>query len=138
MSWRTLTDDDLVAYLSQREVAVYRASAGSDDVVRPTLEATTSLVRSYVRTAGVRLAAAENEIPASLVPPAIDYAVYDLLKRFRLPVGEDRRTARKDAMALFHDVASRRFSVEPADEVVDTAPAVTPMAGHVNPPRLLD
>lgn len=110
--WRTLTEADLTATLSAKEVAAYRASAaaastGAVDPVADLLERTAQMVRSYVRAGGrVALSPEGETIPEGLISPACDYAAYDVLKRLPVAVGEDRRRARDQAIALFGAVAN--------------------------------
>lgn len=143
MAWRRLTEGDLAAYLSQREVEAYRRSADyTADAVASILAATGHLVRAHVRSGGVRVSpASEPAIPEALVPPALDYAAFDLLKRFRLPVPEDRREARRQAIDLFAHVAERKLAVEPdgEGEEAGASPSTAPATGRANPEkRLLD
>ena len=78
-------------------------------------------------------------MPSMLLAPAMDYAAFDLLKRFNVPVGEDRRKARADASALFEKVAERKIAVDPADEDEESvSAAATPAAAPATPARLLD
>ena len=77
----------------------------------------------------------------ALVPPALDYAAFDLLKRFRLPIPEDRREARRQAIDLFARVAERKLAVEPdgEGEEAGASPSTAPATGRANPEkRLLD
>ena len=116
--WRTLTEADLTATLSAKEVAVYRASAtaassGDVDPVADLLARTAQMVRSYVRAGGrVALSPEGETIPEGLISPACDYAAFDVLKRMPVAVGEDRRRARDQAIALFDHVASGRIVPE--------------------------
>ena len=141
MAWIKPTRDDLTATLSQRETDAFSRSSGySPDVVEGILSRTANLVRGYVRAGGAKVPADGGTIPPSLLAPAMDYAAFDLLKRFNVPVGEDRRKARADALALFEKVAERRIAVEPADDGETAAAAVasSPVAAPPNPARLLD
>lgn len=138
MAWRRLTEDDLVAFLSQKEVDTFRKSADfSPDAIAAILLATGNFVRGFVRASGVRCSEEDGSIPDSLVSPALDYAVFDVLKRFRISVGEDRRKAREQAIELFNRVADRKMQVEPADESVDGESAVAPAFAPPRPARLL-
>ena len=113
--WRTVDENDLAATLSQQEVDAYRRSAsldGSDPVAR-LLSRTAALVRGYIATNGkVARMGPSGTLPESLVSPAMDYAAFDVLKRVNVPVNEDRRRAREDALKLFRDVASGAFTPE--------------------------
>lgn len=140
MSWRALTEQDLIGTLSGAEAEAFRRSSFGvppGDPVPMLLARTCELVRGYVRSNGrVRMGAA-GTVPASLVSPAVDYAVYDLLKRLPQEVGEDRRRAREQAIALFEAIAARRVTPEGADEEEESGvPAFSPEAS-APPPRYL-
>jgi hypothetical protein len=140
MSWIKPTRDDLTATTSAEEVAAFGDSADFADAVAGILARTADLVRGYVRAGGAKIPAEHGTIPPSLLAPAMDYAAFDLLKRFNIPVSEDRRKARTDAVALFEKVAERKLAVEPADDEEPAAAAVaaSPVAAPPNPARMLD
>ncbi len=139
MAWIKPTKDDLTATVSADEVEAFGQSADFADAVESILSRTSDLVRGYVRAGGTKVPATSGTIPPSLLAPAMDYAAFDLLKRFNIPVSEDRRKARTDALALFENVAERKISVEPADEAETAASAASsPVVAPPNPARLLD
>ena len=140
MAWIKPTRDDLTATTSAEEVAAFGDSADFADAVSGILARTADLVRGYVRAGGAKISAEPGTIPPSLLAPAMDYASFDLLKRFNIPVNEDRRKARTDAVALFEKVAERKIAVEPADDEEPAAAAVaaSPVAAQPNPARMLD
>lgn len=140
MSWIMPTRDDLTATVSAEEVDAFGDSADFADAVSGILSRTTNLVRGYVRAGGAKVPAEPGTIPPSLLAPAMDYAAFDLLKRFNIPVSEDRRKARADAVALFEKVAERKISVEPDDdeELAAAAVATSPVAAPPYPARILD
>ena len=139
MAWITPTRDDLTATVSAAEITAFGESSDFTDAVDAILARTVSFVRGFIRAGRTRLAADEGTLPASLLAPAMDYAAFDLLKRFNVPMSEDRRKARADALALFKKVADRRLAVEPADgaEALDEVPAA-PSSTAPCPPRMLD
>lgn len=109
--WRSLAESDLIATLSAKEVAAFRASAaasgGDVDPVADLLSRTVQMVRAYIRAGGrVALSPDGTTMPEGLISPACDYAAYDVLKRLPVAVGEDRRRARDQAIALFGAVAN--------------------------------
>lgn len=141
MAWTKPTRDDLTATMAQREADAFSRSGGfAADIVEAILARTANLVRGFVRAGGAKVPAEEGTIPSSLLAPAMDYAAFDLLKRFSIPVSEDRRKARADAIALFEKVAERKIAVEPADdeEMADAAVSASPVAAPPNPARMLD
>lgn len=139
MPWIKPTRDDLTATTSAAEVEAFSGSADFGDAVDAVLSQTSAAVRGFVRAGGCRVASGEGLIPPSLLPFAMDFAAYRLLKRFDVPVGEDRRKAYDAAMDMFRRVAEGKMAVEPDDDAEGTSmPAVTPAAAPATPARLLD
>lgn len=123
-TWRKPTNDDLTGNLSTREVEVYNRSAtfGGDDPSAQILSETADLVRGYCRSNGnIRLSPNAGEIPVSLISPAMDYAVFQLLKRMPVAIAEARRSAKDSALRIFGDVAAGKFSPESYGEAPDAS-----------------
>ena len=141
-NWRKVDESDLVATISRQEVDAYRRSSSVDgsDPVERLLQRTVALARGYVATNGkVARMGPPGTLPESLVSPAMDYAAYDVLKRLPVPVGEDRRRAREQALELFQAVASGDFVPEPPDEEAPgSTTAAMPAHADARPRRLLD
>lgn len=122
MGWRKPSTDDLITSLSRSEIEIFRRSAAEidDDPVPRLLADTADLVRSYCRSNGnIQLSPEPGTIPASLISPAMDYAVVGLLKRLPLKISEARTNARDVALDVLRDVAAGRLTPEsygaPAD-----------------------
>jgi hypothetical protein len=111
--WRRLGESDLAGTVSQKEIDVYRRSEPVDgsDPVAALLERTGRMIRGYMRSVPQIRTDPHDEasIPEGLVNAACDYAAFDVLKRQPLPISEDRRAARRDAIALFAKIAERKF-----------------------------
>lgn len=114
MAWREPTEDDLAATLSREEIEAYRQDGDfTSDPVATLLRRTAARVRGDIRTNGnVRLSPGEYELPESVISAAMDYAAADVLKRLNVPMNEDRRKAREDALALFQRIAEGRYTPE--------------------------
>ena len=139
MSWTKPTRDDLTASLSENEIGAYSGSSDFTDAVEAILSRTVALVRGFVRAGGTRLSLSADLLPPALMAPAMDYAAFDLLKRFDIPINEDRRKARTDATELFNRVAEGKMAIEPEDDPEGaSAPAAAPAAAAPHPERLLD
>ena len=142
MAWTKPTEDDLTATLSQREIDSRRASGGfADDVVQAIIARTVRMVRGKC-AANPRcvLSPGEGEIPGSLLAAAMDFAAYDLLTRFSIPVSEDRRRKREYTQQQFDAVAKGELNVEAGDSAtveVANEPAAPSFTAPL-PPRLLD
>lgn len=137
--WKTVTETDLASTLSQREIDVFRRDAATDgsDAVAALLERTAARVRIYVATNRAVVMGEYPSVPASLVSTVCDLAAYDILKRFPVEVGADRKAARDAAEALLKDIASGR--IVPESSGSDTVSvAATPSSTRPAPNRFLD
>lgn len=127
MAWSTVTEAKLLSALNDAELAKYRNVAkqeGQDDPLPDVLLDVTNLVRGYVRK---RYALEAIGIPPSLMPAALDVAIYRLAKRVSSNLAEDRRKAYEDAIKLLEQVASGDFGIEDAvlstEEPQDPSPS---------------
>ena len=133
-NWRTVSEPDLAATLSQAEVDDYRASGPIDgsDRVEALLERTVATVRGWVSCNGAVRMGPLGTLPNSLLSPAMDYAAYDLLKSQDIEVNETRTRARERAEQLFEKIATGVFKPESYSEDGaiddDKRPATSPMA----------
>lgn len=123
MAWRIPTTEDLTSVLSLTEIETYSRGAASLDAdpVPRILANTADLVRSYCRSHGnVALSPVAGTIPEGLIGPAMDYAAYNLLKRFPLKITETRTSARDAAIRIFQDVAEGKLTPESYGAAADT------------------
>ena len=114
MAWRKPPEDDIVATLSHEELDAFKADGGwSADPVELLCRRASALVRDYLRTNGnVRMSPVEGEIPEGCISPAMDYLAFDVLKRFRLTVTQERKEARAAAIAYFEKIAAGKLQPE--------------------------
>lgn len=111
-TWRKLSENDLIATLSRAEVDAFRSDFEVDAVER-LLADTAAWARGYIRSNGnVKLSPNDDELPASCITPATDYAAYKILKRRNLIPNEARTKAYDDAVEFFKDVAAGRINPE--------------------------
>ena len=138
--WRTLTRDDLISKQSEQEANAFSKKAWSIDPIPPILEMTADFVRDACRSNGnVRLSPELHSIPGGTITKALDYAIYDLLKRIGVPIGKDREKAREKAEIYFDDIAKGKINPESygvADTAQSGGPAVSLAATY--PDRLGD
>ena len=133
-NWRTVSETDLAATLSQAEIDAYRASGPIDgsDRVEVLLQRTVSTVRGWISCNGSVRMGPLGTLPLSLISPAMDYAAYDLLKSQDMEVNETRTKARERAEQLFEKIATGVFKPESYSEDGaiddDKRPATSPMA----------
>ena len=111
--WRTLNRDDLIAKQSEQEANAFAKKAWSIDPIPPLLEMTADFVRDACRSNGnVRLSPELHSIPSGTITKALDYAIYDLLKRIGCPIGKGREKAREKAEQYLDDVAKGKINPE--------------------------
>ena len=126
--WRTLTRDDLIAKQSESEANAFSKKAWALDPIQPILAMTCDYVRDACRSNGnVRLSPEEHSIPSGCITKALDYAIFDLLKRIGTPIGKDREKAREKAEQYFDDIAKGEINPESygaADTAQSGGPAV--------------
>ena len=136
--WRTLTRDDLISKQSEQEANAFAKKAWSIDPIPPILTMTADYVRDACRSNGnVRLSPEPHSIPGGTITKALDYAIYDLLKRIGVPIGKDREKAREKAEIYFDDVAKGKINPESfgtSDTAQSGGPAVSLAATY--PDRL--
>ena len=120
MAWVTLTEDDVLTSLNDREVETYRAriADGQADPIAGILADVTSEVRGYVATRHSITAAG---IPPGLKNAAIDISIYRLAKRLHTASEQQRKSAADDARDLLNKVANGDVAIED-----DAGSAVTP------------
>ena len=145
MSWRPVTEADLVASLAQNEVDAYRTCGDFEhDPVERQIAAVVAYVRGCIRTGGkARLSVDETLLPDSLVIPAMDYLRYNVLTRKGSVVNESRTNAYEKAVSLFDEIRKGDYipvsGVAAEDEESANDRATAPAVGNPNPcKRLLD
>ena len=115
MSWRKLTEENLIAALSRREVEVYRRDFEVETV--PILIAdVTAEVRDYVASNGnVRMDPDETKMPPSCVAKALDILVIRVLKRINVQPVQVRIDAAKSAEEYFKEIAEGKITPQGYD-----------------------
>lgn len=116
MGWRKPEQRDLAAKLNQKELESFKLHPeyeSSADPAEDILAQTAEFVRGACRTnKQVRLSPEYRSIPESLISPAMDLAVFDVLKRINVVPNEARKSAWEKAHELFERVASGAFIPE--------------------------
>lgn len=127
--WRQLNRDDMIAKLAESEANAFAKKAWAVDPVPPLLEMTGDYVRDCCRSNGnVRLSPEAHSIPSGCITKALDYAIFDLLKRIGAPITEERKKAREKAEDYFDRVAEGKVNPESygaADTAQSGGPAVS-------------
>lgn len=143
--WRKLTEQDLAAHISQREIDEFRLSQGfvdgiSPDPVKDLLECAAEEVRGACRAfAGIRLNPAQHTIPESLVATACELVAYRLLKRMplQMEITDARTNAYNQAKERLIAVSKGEFLPESYNSTDETNNRNIPLYGMVFRPRIL-
>ena len=117
-NWRAITRADVTASLTLKETESYQRSVDfGDDPLPILIERTTAYARLAIRSNGrVRMSPDANALPVSVISPACDYMIFDILKRIDVEVGEDRRRARQQAIDFFDKIERGDITPEGWDE----------------------
>ena len=117
-TWRAITRADVTASLTLKETESYQRSVDfGDDPLPILIERTTAYARLAIRSNGrVRMSPDASTLPVSVISPACDYMVFDILKRIDVEVGEDRRRARQQAIDFFDRIQKGEVTPEGWDE----------------------
>lgn len=106
----------MTAKLNQRELTAFKQHpdfATMADPAKDILEQTAEMVRGYCRTnRQVKMSPVLGTIPEGLISPAMDVAVFDVLKRINVQPNEARKAAWEKAIDLFKEVAKGEFIPE--------------------------
>ena len=116
MAWIAPIETDAAAFLSQKELAAFRASPAASmeqDPLAGLMSATVQQIRAAVRACGrVKMAEDPATIPHSLLATWGVIVRYHALTRLPVPVGEDRRKAYEDALQTLEKVSTGDLVVE--------------------------
>ena len=116
MAWRKPETRDLTAKLNQRELTAFKQHPDFATMADPAvdiLEQTAEFVRGFCRTnKQVRMSPVLGTIPEGLISPAMDVAVFDVLKRINVQPNEARKAAWEKALELFDRVSKGEYIPE--------------------------
>ena len=117
MAWKSITEENLIAALSRREVEAYRRDF-EVETVGLLIADVTAEVRDYIASNGnVRLDPDDTKIPPSCVAKALDILVIRVLKRINLQPVQVRIDAAKAAEVYFQKIAEGRINPQSYDAV---------------------
>ena len=133
MSWRVITEADLLKKLSSDELEAIRAAglaSGQADPVSAHLADVTNFVRGFIAANSGNVLGSEGTLPERIILPAIDYLVVDIGSRVAgLLIDPEgiRKTSYDNANRLFRDIAQGNFAIEaPETESTETESAPSP------------
>ena len=138
--WRVPSEDDFFATLEEDEAELFARNPDADRApIARQIALAVSHVRGCVRSGRrCRMPSDEGLLPDMLVAPAMDYAVFNLLKRLRRNVNESRTKSYERACSLFEKVASGAIVPEDyGEDPADVQPASSLPQPSVRPKRRL-
>ena len=116
MSWRIITEADVVTQITGVELDSYREvvlADGQADPVQPSIDGVTATVRGFVSANSKNdLDADTAKIPDRLIDAAVALIVVKIISRAGQEPSDTRKTLASDANRLLRDVASGKFSIE--------------------------
>jgi len=145
MSWRAITESDLLTRMSGPELEAFREAALGDtqgDPVSSVITQITNTVRGYIAACDRNTIGAAGAIPETLLGTALDLILIEIQTRaagILIDPEEIRRQKMDRAERLLRDVAACRFAIEQPESGDETeevfggnSPAVT------EPTRIFD
>lgn len=133
MSWRVLTEADVLTKLSSPELEAFREAAVAleqADPITTAITSVTSLVRGYVGSNSKNdLDVATDTVPVRLIPAAVDILVVDIPARaggMQIDPDDARAKSKAQAIKLLERVADGKFSIDDPVSGNESSAAVTP------------
>jgi phage gp36-like protein len=134
MSWRAITETDLLQRMNSDELTELRETglaSGQSDPVAEQIEQVINFVRGYISANPANTLGPDGTLPERLIRPACDILVIDVSSRsagFLMDLSETRKTAKSDAIRLLEQVAAGNYAIESPDtEGTDTRTPQTPL-----------
>jgi hypothetical protein len=133
--WRTLTEGDVLAVLSEPEASAYQSAAigSGQDVLVDVLGAVVNHCRGYIADNSANSLAEGLTLPERCLRPALHLVRKDLLTRLDMEVSEDRRKDAAEALRFFERVADGKVGIEQPTGAIDNSspsPAISMLSNH--------
>jgi hypothetical protein len=125
MSWRELTEDDILGVLSAGEIAGYQvASPGQgQDPMQDAIAGVVGMCRGYIADNPSNRLEEGMTLPERVMLPAKHLIRVELLTRLDLEVSEDRRRAATQAIRFFERVSEGKVAIEQPTGDIEQADA---------------
>ncbi len=115
MSWRELTEDDVLTTLAGPELNAYRVAAlkaGQADPLAEIVATAVAEARGHIADCAVNRLAAGMTLPSRVVHHVIAIVRYRLMSRLDMEVGEARTQEYRDARRFLERVSECKVSIE--------------------------
>lgn len=130
MSWREITEDDVLTALTGPETAAYKSAAlksGQSDPLAAVIATAVEEARGYIAGCRHNVLAEGNTVPEAMIHHVISIIRYRFISRLPISVSDEREQEYKDARTYLRDVAACRVGIEQPDTASDSSfPAATP------------
>lgn len=135
MSWRPLTESDVLGVLNALETAAYQSAAiGVGQVVlTDVIGQVVNHCRGYIADNAANALAAGVTLPERCLRPALHLIRKDLLTRLDIEVSKDRSDDAREAIRFFERVAEGKVQIEQPEGAIDTSspgPNITVLSNH--------
>lgn len=123
MSWRTLTESDVLGVLNAYETQAYQTAATGEDqnVLTDVIGQVVNHCRGYIADNRANTLAEGVTLPERALRPALHLIRKDLLTRLDLEVSKDRADDAREALRFFERVAEGKVQIESATGTLDTS-----------------
>ena len=122
MSWRTLTESDVLGVLNALETAAYQSAAigVSQDVLADIIGQVVQHARGYIADNPANHLAEGVTLPERCLRPALHLIRKDLLTRLDIEVSKDRADDAREALRFFERVSDGKVQIEQPTGTLDT------------------
>lgn len=115
--WRELTENDVLAALSEPESTAYQSAAigAGQDVLAEITAQVVQECRAHIADCARNSLAAGATLPERVMYHAVALIRYRMLTRLDMEASEDRRREQRDAVEFFRRVSECKVAIEPGD-----------------------
>lgn len=128
MSWRALTETDVLGVMNSAETEAYQAAVigVGQDALADAIKVVVNQCRGYIADNPSNSLAAGVTLPERVHLSALHLIRVEMLTRLDMEVSKDRESAKRDAIRFFERVSEGKVAIEQPEGAIDTAsPAQT-------------
>ncbi|MDD2241312.1 MAG: hypothetical protein PHI93_11750 [Kiritimatiellae bacterium] len=141
MTWRRITEADILSRMSDTELTTFRSLLLGDNQEDPIdyyVDQITDLARGSIAGNAANSLGAAGTIPQKLIGPCVDLIVIEIMKRcggVLVDPNDARKEAARTAMQILQRVEKGLFAIEEPDEVSDEVIGSPSPSISARPPR---